>query len=186
MKYLITLLILANLIFSQSGENQSFKLKDGTIINGTVTEENNDSITIQTQYGLVTINRNEIVQTQYEVKLQSGETLIGTKAGENEQSITLITSMGTLTINRSDIVNIQEVGKQSSTGVTSSQEYYRRPYGITDFLFGGSKIDKDTDFALGEEQLTDLFFDPTGYTFKKSTLYLSGLSMAAASGSPPP
>ena len=134
MKYLITLLILANLIFSQSGENQSFKLKDGTIINGTVTEENNDSITIQTQYGLVTINRIEVVQTQYEVKLHSGETLIGTKAGENEQSITLITSMGTLTINRSDIVNIQEVGKQSSTGATSSQGYYRRPYGITDFL----------------------------------------------------
>ena len=176
MKYLITLLILANLIFSQSGENQSFKLKDGTIINGTVTEENNDSITIQTQYGLVTINRNEIVQTQYEVKLQSGETLIGTKAGENDQSITLITSMGTLTIQRSDIGNIQEVGKQNSTGVTSAQGYYRRPYSLTDFLFSGSKIDKDTDFSLGEEQLTDLFFDPTGYTFKKSTLYLSGLS----------
>jgi hypothetical protein len=163
-------------MFSQSGENQSFKLKDGTIINGTVTEENNDSITIQTQYGSVTINRSEILQTQYAVKLQSGETLIGTKAGENEQSITLITSMGTLTIHRSDIVNIQEVGKQSSTGATSSQGYYRRPYGLTDLLFGGSKIDKDTDFALGEEQLTDLFFDPTGYTFKKSTLYLSGLS----------
>ena len=176
MKQLIVLLILATLVFSQSAESQSFKLKDGTVINGTVTEENNDSITIQTQYGSVTINRTEIIQTQYEVKLQSGETLIGTKAGENEQSITLITSMGTLTIHRSDIVNIQEVGKQSSTGVTSSQGYYRRPYGITDFLFGGSKIDKDTDFALGEEQLTDLFFDPTGYTFKKSTLYLSGLS----------
>ena len=176
MKSLITLLILANIMFSQSGENQSFKLKDGTIINGTVTEENNDSITIQTQYGSVTINRSEILQTQYAVKLQSGETLIGTKAGENEQSITLITSMGTLTIHRSDIVNIQEVGKQSSTGATSSQGYYRRPYGLTDLLFGGSKIDKDTDFALGEEQLTDLFFDPTGYTFKKSTLYLSGLS----------
>ena len=96
MKYFIILLILANLIFSQSGENKSFKLKDGTVINGTVTEENKDSITIQTQYGSVTINRIEIVKTQYEVKLQSGETLIGTKAGENEQSITLITSMGTL------------------------------------------------------------------------------------------
>ena len=38
------------------------------------------------------------------------------------------------------------------------------------------KMDKDTDFALGEEQLTDLFFDATGYTFEQSTLYLSGLS----------
>ena len=176
MKYLITLLILATLVFSQSAESQSFKLKDGTVINGTVTGENIDSITIQTQYGSVTINRTEIVQTKYAVKLQTGETLIGTKAGENDQSITLITSMGTLTIQRSDIINIQEVGKQSSTGVSSSQGYYRRPYSLTDFLFSGSKIDKDTDFALGEEQLTDLFFDPTGYTFKKSTLYLSGLS----------
>jgi len=176
MKELIILLILATLVFSQSAESQSFKLKDGTVINGTVTEENNDSITIQTQYGSVTINRTEIVQNKYEVKLHSGETLIGTKAGENDQSITLITSMGTLTIQRSDIGNIQEVGKQNSTGVTSAQGYYRRPYSLTDFLFSGSKIDKDTDFSLGEEQLTDLFFDPTGYTFKKSTLYLSGLS----------
>jgi len=176
MRFFIAIVVLASLNFSQSGENQSFKLKDGTVIHGTVTEENNDSITIQTQYGSVTINQSDIVQTQYEVKLQSGETLIGTKSGENDQSITLITSMGTLTIQRSDILNIQEVGKQSSTGATSPQGYYRRPYGITDFLFGGSKIDKNTDFALGEEQLTDLFFDPTGYTFKKSTLYLSGLS----------
>ena len=28
----------------------------------------------------------------------------------------------------------------------------------------------------GEEQLIDLFFDPTGYTLDKGTLYLSGLS----------
>ena len=138
MKQLIGLLILATLIFSQTAESQSFKLKDGTVINGTVTEENNDSITIQTQYGSVTINRTEIVQTQYEVKLQSGETLIGTKAGENDQYITLITSMGTLTIQRSDILNIQEVGKQSSAGVSSSQGDYRRPYSLTDLLFGGS------------------------------------------------
>ena len=176
MKQFITIILLLCVVFSQTGDTQSFKLKDGTVINGTMIKENNDTLTIQTQYGLVTINRSEIIQTQYEVKLQSGETLIGTKAGENEQSITLITSMGTLTIQRSDIVNIQEVGKQSSTGVTSSQEYYRRPYGITDFLFSGRRIDKDTDFALGEEQLIDLFFDPTGYTLARSTLYLSGLS----------
>ena len=56
MKYLIILLILATLVFSQSGENQSFKLKDGTIINGTVTEENYDGITIQPTKGSDTKN----------------------------------------------------------------------------------------------------------------------------------
>jgi len=177
MKYLITILVLANLIFSQSGENQSFKLKDGSMVVGTIQNETDTEIEVLTKFGLVKINKSFLIKTQYEVKLQSGETLIGTKFGETDQSITLITSMGTLTIQRSDIINIQEVGKQSSTGATSSsQGYYRRPYSLTDFLFSGSKIDKDTDFALGEEQLTDLFFDPTGYTFKQSTLYLSGLS----------
>jgi len=176
MKYFVALLIIVNITFSQSGENQSFKLKDGSVVVGTIQNETDTEIEVLTKFGLVVINKSSLIQTQYEIKLNSGETLIGTKAEENDQTITLITSMGTLTIQRSDILNIQEVGKQSSTESANSQGYYRRPYGITDFLFGGSKIDKDTEFALGEEQLTDLFFDPTGYTFTKSTLYLSGLS----------
>ena len=176
MKQLVAIIIFSSLIFTQSSENQSFKLIDGTVINGTVIDKSNDTITIQTQYGTVTINHDEIVQTQYTVKLQSGETLIGTKSDENDTSITLETSLGTLRIQKSDIVNIQELGKVTSSNVEGKSNNYRRPYSLTNFLFGGSAINKEMDFALGEEQLIDLFFDPTGYTLAQSTLYLSGLS----------
>ena len=77
---------------------------------------------------------------------------------------------------RSDIINMQESNQQTTSGKGNTQGQYRRPYSLSDFLFSGRRIDKDTDFALGEEQLIDLFFDPTGYTLSRSTLYLSGLS----------
>ena len=57
MKYIITIILILNAIFAQTGENQSFKLKDGTMINGTVIEENDDTYTIQTKYGSVTVKK---------------------------------------------------------------------------------------------------------------------------------
>ena len=164
---------ISNFVFSQE---QTFKLKDGTVISGTVQEETDLTMQVQTKFGLVTINKNELIHIQYEVNLQSGETLIGFKIDEDSESIKLKTQMGELTIQKSNIINIQEMGTKANTENKSSTSTPHRSYGLTDFLFSGMKIDKDTDFALGEEQLTDLFFDPTGYTFEQSTLYLSGLS----------
>jgi len=150
-----------NLVHAQE---QTFKLKDGTVIVGTVQEETDLTMQVETKFGIVTINKSALLLTQYEVKLKTGETLIGFITGEYTDSIILKTQIGELTIQRSDIINIQEESQQKPTSAGNTQEQYRRPYGLTDFLFSGSKIDKDTDFALGEEQLIDLFFDATGYT----------------------
>ncbi len=171
-------LLLIIIIASLYSQEKPFKLKDGTSIVGTAQEETDSTIQVETKFGIVTINKSELLLIQYEVKLNSGETLVGIKIADNAQSITLKTQMGELTIQKSDIKNIQEAGQETSSGTNNTQEQYRRPYGFSmiDFLFSGRRIDKDTDFALGEEQLIDLFFDPTGYTLKRSTLYLSGLS----------
>ena len=67
MKFFITIIFILNAIIAQTGENQSFKLKDGTMIDGTVIEENDDTYTIQTKYGSVTVNKNELVQKKYEI-----------------------------------------------------------------------------------------------------------------------
>ena len=170
---ILSSLILITSIFSQ---DKTFKLKDGTVVIGTIQEETNSTLIVQTKFGLVTINKSELIQIQYEVKLKSGETLVGIKISENPESIILKTQMGELTIQRSDIINIQESSQQTSSGISNTQGQYRRSNGLTDFLFSGRRTDKDIDFALGEEQLIDLFFDPTGYTLARSTLYLSGLS----------
>jgi hypothetical protein len=39
-------------------------------------------------------------------------------------------------------------------------------------------LNKDAEFALGEERLIDTFFDPRGEVLEDGTLYLSGLSFA--------
>ena len=57
MKYFLVIILFIGLIFSQSGENQSFKLQDGTVIIGLVIEETETTFIIQTKYGSVTLNK---------------------------------------------------------------------------------------------------------------------------------
>ena len=184
MQHFISIIIIAGLVFSQSSENQSFKLKDGTVISGIVVEENDETFTIQTKYGTVTINKNELVQTEYEIKLKSGETFRGTKLSETDTSIQLKTKVGVLNIEKTDILDMKESGQVTQAGekkAGSTTPSYRRAYSLSDMLFGtgtrGSS-EKDIEFAMGEERLTDTFFDPTAFVLDNGTLYFSGLSFA--------
>ncbi len=150
------LLLNTCLLFSQE---QTFQLKDGTKIVGEIQSETDTTFNVITKFGTITIDKNEILKTQHQVKLNTGETFIGEIINENPETIILKTKMGELTFPNSDILNIEEIldPKEKQSG------------GISSFI-------KDSEFALGEEQLTDLFFDPTGYTLDKGTFYLSGLS----------
>jgi len=177
--YKLLLIIIISPLFSQ---DQQFKLKDGTIIVGTVQEETETTYIIETKYGSIIVNKSELVQTEYEVKLNSGETFSGTKLMETDEVIRLKTKLGILNINKLDILNITESGQVTQTGEKKegTSVKYRRPYSLADLLFGtgtsaGSYV-KDVEFAMGEERLIDTFFDPTAYVLDDGTLYLSGLS----------
>ncbi len=114
----VTLSISINsLIYAQG---QTFKLKDGTIISGTVQEETDLTMQVQTKFGLITINKDDLIHTEYKVQLNSGETFSGIKTAENVESIILKTNMGVLTIQKSDIVNIQEISKQKLSDKNNS------------------------------------------------------------------
>jgi len=184
MKYFITIIFILNAIFAQTDENKSFKLKDGTMINGTVIEENDDTYTIQTKYGSVTVNKNELVQKEYEINLKSGEIFSGMKLSETETIFQLKTKVGVLNIEKTDILDIKEVGEVSQTeslsGPSEADLYFmNKKSSLLDVLFGSSVSGtKDVEFAMGEERLTDTFFDPTAYVLDDGTLYLSGLSFA--------
>ena len=183
MKYIITIIFIINAIFAQTGENQSFKFKDGTIINGTVIEENDYTYTIQTKYGSVTVKKNELVQKEYEIKLKSGEIFSGMKLSETETFIQLKTKVGVLNIEKTDILDIKEVGEVSRTeslsGPSESELYFmNKKSSLFDIFLGSSTPNKNIEFALGEERLIDTFFDPTAYVLDDGTLYLSGLSFA--------
>ena len=179
--YYAILLIIFAALFAQE---QTFKLQDGTVIVGSVQEETETTYIIETKYGSVTLNKNELVQTEYEIKLNSGETFSGTKLSETDTSIQLKTKVGVLNIEKTDILDMKESGQVTQAGekkAGSTTTSYRRAYSLSDLLFGtgtGGSSEKDIEFAMGEERLIDTFFDPTAYVLDDGTLYLSGLSFA--------
>jgi len=162
-------------------QDQTFKLQDGTIIVGSVIEETKTNYKIKTKYGEVNINKDDLVLTQYEIKLKTGETFSGIKLSETDTSIKLQTKLGELDFNKSDIIDFKESEKISIKSNNKNNSNYRKNYSLQDVFFGTgakNKLSKDIEFAMGEEQLTSLFFDPTAYVLDEGTLYLSGLSFA--------
>ena len=93
MKSKIILLLSIVTLVAQSNEEQSFKMKDGTIIVGSIQEETDTFFIIDTKYGTVTLNKDELVQTEYEIKLKSGESFRGIKISETEISIGISNKM---------------------------------------------------------------------------------------------
>jgi len=166
------------LIISSLSAQNSYELKDGSTINGTVILESETQITIETNFGVVTISKSDILAKIYKVDLNSGDSIFGEKIFEDENIIRLKTNYGEVDLNKSDITSITEKGKKIEDKQVQPLYYPQRPLGLAGLLFGGHTMDKDSDFSLGEEQLIDLFFDPTGYTLDQGTLYLSGLSFA--------
>jgi len=173
MKKITLIVTIIAICFAQ--EAQTFNLTDGTVISGTVIEETDTNFRVNTSFGEVTIEKANIIAAEYEITLKSGEKLRGTKESETDDALVINSSLGVLTLSKDEILDIQEVGAQTTE---PEPVHYYRNRGMLDYIFGAPKIQsaKETVFVLGEEQLTDLFFDPTAYTFDKSTLYLSGLS----------
>lgn len=170
-KILIKLIIVSLVTAFIVGQEQEFKLKDGSKINGSIIGESDTELVVQTSFGAVTINRDNLVQKEFKIKMLSGEIFKGTKNSETETEIIFNTNIGTLKLDKLKIASIEEVSKKSSTGYV-----HRRRQGGLFGLLNNVSSSKDTDFSLGEEQLIDLFFDPTGYILPQSTLYLSGFS----------
>jgi len=170
MRILIILVVVIGLGFTQSPE--TYQLRDGTTVIGTLIKETDTQLIIQTSYGEIKIYKANLIKTEYVITMKSGEKLRGTKENETNETLIINTQLGKLNISKSDIIDIQEVGTQHQNQST----YYPRNRGLLDTIFGSYSHNKGTEFVLGEEQLIDLFFDPTGYTLNRSTLYLSGLS----------
>ena len=164
---------------------ETFNLKDGSSILGERISEDEDSILVKTSYGDITINKQDLITKDYKVELKSGEKIIGVKIEENNFFIILKTKVfGEVKINKDDILSIQELSKSSLSqsvkpNIVVSKNSRRGllgggVVGVASNLIGSN--DKDLDFTEGEEQLIDLFFDPSAHTLKRSTLYMSGFS----------
>ena len=130
MKYILVITILLIIFASLFAQEQTFKLQDGTVVVGSVQEETETTFIIQTKYGSVTLNKDELVRTEYEIKLKTGETFSGIKLSETDIVIKLDTKLGVLDIEKSDILDMKESGQITETGTKKSDKTrsYQRSY----------------------------------------------------------
>ena len=154
MKTSLYILLFITTLFAQE---QVFYLKSGDKITGTIIEETETAYKINTTFGMVTLNKEEIQPEEVEVFLKSGDRLQGVLLSQTDDTVTLQTSFGAIDIQTEDIERFDF--KQKA---------------------GFSKDDSSGDdrWYFSDEQLMDIWFDPTGFTLKKGEFYLSGLSFA--------
>ena len=145
---------------------QSIKLKDGNILKGEIIAQNKDTVTLKTSLGIIAVPKRSIAITEVVLELDDDSVLVGKLIAESTDDYSVMTSFAVVKVKRSRVVRLttkeptRRLRRASSMGSTS-------------------KIGKSSgQFSHTIEPIIDLFFDPTGYTFKKGDLYLSGLSFA--------
>ena len=160
-------------VFLIAGDS-TFKLLDGTIINGVIETENVDNFLVKTKYGDITIQKSDLLLPEYHIKLKSGEVFQGQLVYETDLEVRIDSKLGSLILKQSDIVDMRE-GNNLKTKNASSELNDNNSYSKTGSMFNDFFNTKDK-FILGEERLIDTFFDPTGYILEDGSMYLSGLS----------
>jgi hypothetical protein len=156
MKALLVVLCIVGAVFSQEKSDRTIQFKNGDKISGRVISDNDSSIVLQTSFGEVTIQKSEIKLQAVTIYLKDGSIVSGDIVSKDEQHFLLRTSFGVVTINKE---NIERTSESGSAIPGSAQK---------------------EEFLYSHERLTDVFFDPTGYTLEKGSVYFSGLSWGVA------
>ena len=158
MNIVLFLILFSAFLFAQDSQSdeRTIYLKNGDKVTGIIVDTNAQTgdLIVKTKYGQLTINRENILEEVVSIELTSGDKLKGRIISKTDKFTDLLTDYGLLQIKNSDIVIID--------------------YGLQD---KNNKIAAITDkFAQSNERQIDVFYDPTGYTLDKGTLYVSGLS----------
>ncbi len=156
MKTLLFTLLVIGVIYSQEKAEKTFPLKNGDKIYGTILTENDSVFVVQTSFGEVSVRKSDIKLQTITLYLNDGSIVTGGILSRDELNYTLQTSFGIVTISK------EKIGRTSEA----------------DSPIPGSA--QKEEFFYGRERLTDIFFDPTGYTLEKGSVYFSGLSWGVA------
>ena len=152
----------------QTGEERTFILKDGSIVKGTVLEEGDDHYRVATTFGEVRLNKADLKKTNVRLTLSDGSTVVGVLLEETEEAYRVDSKMGVLTIAKADVTSFEvNVGKKKEAAAKGTPGLLPTP----------GKRQEGESFSHAIEPLIDIFFDPTGYTFRKGDIYVSGLSI---------
>ncbi|MFZ4619291.1 MAG: hypothetical protein ACOYNS_01930 [Bacteroidota bacterium] len=156
MRVLVVLLIFAGMISAQESKEKIIQLNNGDKLTGTVLSENDSVIVISTSFGEIPVRKSDIKLQSITLYLKDGSIVSGEILSRNEHRFTLKTSFAVVTIEKEMVDRTSEAG----TVIPGSAQ--------------------QTEFLYSKEQLTDIFFDPTGYTLEKGSVYFSGLSWGVA------
>jgi len=137
------------------GQYRTLYLKNDNIFHGEILDIMEDgSVKIDTKEGVLIIPSSKILEETLKVKKTNGTSYTGKLLGEDEVFIDIETDYGNVTVNKGDIKDLQR-------------------------FFGGKreKTIQQKIFFAGEEQITDLFGDPTAFVLPPYAFYISGFSM---------
>lgn len=101
MKYQI-LLIIIGLSFIFSKEEHIFKLQNGSKIKGIIMSEDDFIFEVDTEFGLIQIEKKDVRKNQYKIYLKSWNILTGNKISESQNEFIIDTELGVFRIDKDD------------------------------------------------------------------------------------
>ena len=100
----------AAVLTAVSLQAESIKLKDGTILSGSILSQTQYTLNLATSYGTVTLNQKEIEQIlpdKHRILLKGGTQLVGVILDLDEFNLKLQTDTGVVNIDMPQIANIE-------------------------------------------------------------------------------
>ena len=104
------ILCLLTLLGAAVLQAESIKMKDGTIISGSILEQTQYTLNLATSFGTVTLNQKEIEQIlpdKHRILLKGGTQLVGVIVDLDEFNLKLQTDDGIVNIDMPQIANIE-------------------------------------------------------------------------------
>jgi len=156
--FIIVLMVLVS--FSLCDE-RTFNLKSGNKITGEIINiDDSGNYTVKTTMGEVVFNQNEIVLESIKIITTDGDRIMGVLQNEDNDKFHVKSEIGLMSIAKNNVNSIEFNYDDDDEG----------------FLNNLSK--SDSRFYFGNDQLIDVWFDPTGNILPEGTIYVSGLSGA--------
>jgi hypothetical protein len=156
MRSLVISMLFVFLLSAQESSERTIQLTNGDKISGSVVSENDSVIVLKTSFGVISLRQSDIKLPAITLFLKDGSIISGDVLSHNEQHFLLRTTFGVVTIENEKIERTSEAGA----------------------VIPGSA--QQNEFLYSRERLTDIFFDPTGFTLEKGSVYFSGLSWGVA------
>ena len=96
------LLLLSFFLIALGQEEHSFKLENGTKISGYIVSENDSIYEVDTNLGLIQIEKKEIKKFECVYFMNNGNILVGDKVSSSETEVILNTDLGVFKIKKED------------------------------------------------------------------------------------